>query len=121
MKKDMRSHSDFCSLYVGRERPHPHESLGIRCEPGTAQRSAQGRRVDECQANGVNVERVGTDDTESFRDKKVPAITIHSITQETLPVLHSPRDNLAAINVDYLYDSYRVVGVYLAYIDQTLD
>src|SRR4051812_13951290 len=64
--------------------------------------------------NGVNVERVGNDDTQAFRDKKVPVITIHSLTQETLPVLHSRRDNLAAINVDYLYESYRVVGIYLA-------
>lgn len=71
--------------------------------------------------NGVNVERVGNDDTQAFRDKKVPVITIHSITQDTLPVLHSRRDNLAAINVDYLYESYRVVAVYLAYIDQSLD
>jgi hypothetical protein len=71
--------------------------------------------------NGVNVERVGNDDTQAFRDKKVPVITIHSVTQETLNVLHSRRDNLDAINVDYLYESYRVVGIYLAYIDQILD
>jgi peptidase M28-like protein len=70
--------------------------------------------------NGVNVEKVGNDDTQAFRDKKVPVITIHSVTQETLPVLHSRRDKLAAINVDYLYESYRVVAVYLAYIDQAL-
>ena len=70
--------------------------------------------------NGVNVEKVGNDDTQAFRDKKVPVITIHSVTQETLPVLHSRRDKLAAINVDYLYESYRLVSVYLAYIDQAL-
>lgn len=71
--------------------------------------------------SAVNVERVGYDDTGVFRVKNVPVITIHSITQETLPVIHSPRDNLAAVNVDYLYESYRVAAVYLAYIDQTLD
>ena len=71
--------------------------------------------------NGVNVERVGNDDTQAFRDNKVPVITIHSVTQETLHVLHSRRDNLEAINVGYLYESYRVAGVFLAYIDQTLD
>lgn len=69
--------------------------------------------------NGVNVERVGNDDTQAFRDRKVPVITLHSVTQETWSLLHSRRDNLAAINLDYLYESYRVVGVYLAYIDQT--
>ena len=71
--------------------------------------------------NRVNVEMVGNDDTQPFRDNKVPVITIHSVTQETLPVLHSRRDTLKAINVDYLYETYRAVGIYLAYIDQTLD
>jgi hypothetical protein len=71
--------------------------------------------------DGFNVEKVGNDDTQAFRDEKVPVITIHSITQETLSVLHSRRDNLTAINVGYLYESYRVAGIYLAYIDQTLD
>lgn len=71
--------------------------------------------------HGVDVERVGNDDTQAFRDKKVPVITIHSVTQETWPVLHSRRDDLTAINLDYLYESYHVVAVYLAYIDQALE
>jgi len=31
----------------------------------------------------VNVEQVGDDDTQAFRDKRLPVITIHSLTQET--------------------------------------
>jgi len=69
----------------------------------------------------VNVERVGNDDTQVFRDKRLPVITLHSLTQETWPILHSPRDNLAAIHLDELYESYRLVSTYLAFIDQFLD
>ena len=41
----------------------------------------------------VNVEQVGSTDSESFAGKHIPRITIHSLTQQTLSVLHSPADN----------------------------
>jgi hypothetical protein len=68
----------------------------------------------------VNVELVGNDDTQAFRDKKLPVITIHSITQETLPLLHTKNDNLDAIHLDDLYESYKVVAIYLTYLDTAL-
>ena len=54
----------------------------------------------------VNVDKVGNNDTQAFRDKKLPVITIHSVTQETLSILHSGKDNLTAIRPDDLYNSY---------------
>lgn len=66
---------------------------------------------------GVNVERVGDDDTHPFVDAKLPVITIHSVTQETLSVLHSVRDKVSAIHPDDYYDAYRLVAFYLAYLD----
>jgi aminopeptidase-like protein len=70
---------------------------------------------------GMDVQAVGDDDTHAFRDQKLPVITIHSVTPETWPLLHSAKDNLGAIHLDDLYESYRVVSGYLAYIDTTLD
>ena len=69
---------------------------------------------------GVNVENVGSDDAESFRRRKIPTITIHSVTQDTLHVLHSPADNFSAIHMAYYYEAYRLVTDYLAYLDTTL-
>lgn len=69
---------------------------------------------------GVNVDEVGDDDTQAFRDKKIPSVTIHSITQATWPLLHTKNDNIDAVHVDDLYESYRVIAVYLAYIDGEL-
>ena len=69
---------------------------------------------------GVNVEEVGTADSESFARKKIPRITIHSVTQDTLPVLHSDRDNMDAIKPKDYYDSYKLIAAYLVYLDANL-
>jgi len=44
-------------------------------------------------------------------------ISIHSVTQESLPILHSKRDNFDAIYFDDYYSTYRLVAYYLAYLD----
>lgn len=77
-------------------------------------------RLFKLQLEGVNVDRVGDDDTHSFLRRKVPVITLHSVTQQTWSILHSPRDTLAAINFNDYYDSYRLVAAYLAYLDGAL-
>ncbi len=69
---------------------------------------------------GVNVEEVGSTDSESFAQKKIPHITIHSVTQDTLPILHSARDDFKAINAKDYYDSYRLIAAYLVYLDLNL-
>lgn len=68
----------------------------------------------------VNVDGVGSSDSEQFARRKIPRITIHSLTQQTLPILHSSRDNMKAIRVDDYYDSYRLIQGYLVYLDGAL-
>ncbi|MEO8019581.1 MAG: M28 family peptidase [Pseudomonadota bacterium] len=70
--------------------------------------------------SAVNFERVGSTDSESFASRKIPRITIHSLTQksENAMILHTPKDKLSAMNLDDYYDTYHVVAVYLAYLDQ---
>ena len=67
--------------------------------------------------SAVNVDAVGTTDSESFVPLKVPRITIHSLTQKTPNVLHSSKDNMSAIAMGDYYDSYRLLAGYLAYLD----
>jgi putative aminopeptidase FrvX len=67
--------------------------------------------------SGMNVERVGSTDSESFREKKVPTICFHALTQATLPLLHSSQDQLSQIKEDDFYASYRLIAAYLAYLD----
>ena len=71
--------------------------------------------------SAMNVDSVGSTDSESFREKKIPAITIHSLTTETLPILHSSKDRLEAIHRDEYYRTYRLVLAYLAVLDHELD
>jgi hypothetical protein len=68
-------------------------------------------------AAGVNVERVGDDDSHPFRDVHIPTLTIHSITQETYPILHTSKDRVSAIHPDDYYAAYRVAATLLAFLD----
>ena len=70
--------------------------------------------------SAVNVDRVGTTDSESFARYQIPRITLHSITQETFHVLHSADDKMAAIDMNRYYDSYKLISEYLAYLDEIL-
>jgi len=73
--------------------------------------------------SGVNFERVGSTDSESFAKRKIPRITIHSLTQksENDGILHSGKDKLSAMNLDDYYDTYHLMAVYLAYLDLSSD
>jgi Zn-dependent M28 family amino/carboxypeptidase len=66
----------------------------------------------------MNVDQIGSADSESFAHYHIPRITLHSVTQETLPILHSARDKLGAVKVNDYYDSYHLIAVYLAYLDE---
>ncbi len=70
--------------------------------------------------SGVNVERVGTTDSESFAHYHIPRMTITAITQDTWPLLHSNKDNIKAINPQLYYDSYRLIAPFLVLLDQQL-
>jgi Iap family predicted aminopeptidase len=70
---------------------------------------------------GVNVERVGAStDSEEFAERKIPSITIHSLTQRTWDarIIHSSSDTLSAIRPDDYYRTYRLLAAYIAYLDQ---
>ncbi len=69
----------------------------------------------------VNAGQVGESDSKSFLDARIPAITIHSLQQKTLQILHSPQDNIEQISrKDYL-DTYHLMCGYLVFLDGYLD
>lgn len=70
--------------------------------------------------SAVDVERVATADSESFEPLKIPRMTVHSVTQQTFRILHSPADRLSAIKPDEYYATYRLLAAYLVYLDQVL-
>jgi len=68
----------------------------------------------------VNADQMGPSDSDSFAKYKIPGLTLHSVTQETFPILHTEQERLTAIHMDEYYDSYRLVAAYLSYLDQQL-
>jgi hypothetical protein len=68
-----------------------------------------------------NVDSIGASaDSESFARDHIRRITLHSVTDQTWPILHSPSDTLAAIKMSDYYDSYKLIADYLAYLDDAL-
>ena len=68
----------------------------------------------------MNVDNLGTADSESFARYQIPRITLHSVTEQTWSILHSPFDKLAAVRMNDYYDSYKLIADYLAYLDDAL-
>ena len=69
--------------------------------------------------SAVNVEQVGSSDAEQFAERKIPRITIHSLSQETWDahILHTSKDKLSAMHLDDYYETYRLVTAYVVFLD----
>jgi hypothetical protein len=72
------------------------------------------------KVTGVNVEQIGTTDSEPFRLRKIASITLHSLTQESYnaQILHTKKDNMAAMHLDDYYQAYRLIAAYLVLLDE---
>jgi Iap family predicted aminopeptidase len=69
----------------------------------------------------VDVDRVGNSDSYSLARRRIPVIDFHSLTQETLLILHSPKDTIDAINKQEYQRTYRALAAYLAFLDGRLE
>ena len=69
---------------------------------------------------GANVDQIGSTDSVQFSERKIPSITIHSLTQESwnARILHSSKDRLSAMRLDDYYQTYKLVAAYLVFLDQ---
>ncbi len=68
----------------------------------------------------MNPENGASADSESFARYRIPRITLHSVTEQTWSILHSPLDQMAAININDYYESYKLIAEYMAYLDDVL-
>lgn len=69
---------------------------------------------------GVDVDQIGSTDSVQFSERKIPSITIHTLTQETwnARILHTSKDKMSAMRLDEYYRTYKLVGAYLVFLDQ---
>jgi aminopeptidase YwaD len=95
----------------------PPKIWASRADPRLLEAYARVVEALRIQPAAVNVERVGDDDSHPFRDAHIATLTIHSITQATLPILHTSRDRVSAIHAEDYYAAYRVAATLLAFLD----
>ena len=76
-------------------------------------------RLMKAPISGEDVDKVGSTDSVQFSERKIPSITVHSLTQQTIDkgILHTSKDKLSEIQMDDYYQSYRLLAAYLAYLD----
>ena len=114
-KAKIRAMVDIDSIGMG-----PTKVWVSHSNPGLVQALLNVARALKLPLEEMNVEQVGTGDSEPFRNEKIPAVLVHSVTQQTWPILHSMQDNLAAIHLGDHYDTYHLLAAYLAYLDGIL-
>lgn len=95
----------------------PTEVWASQSDPLLVNRLVAIARTLKMSITGMNVNGVGRSDEESFIGKGVCTITVHSVTPETLHVLHSSSDNPTAIRFSDYYETYRLLASYLAVLD----
>ena len=69
---------------------------------------------------GVNVDAVGTTDSVTFHKAGIPVLSLHSVTQETWPLINSKHDVWNSLKWRDYYDTHRFVSALLSYLDQKL-
>jgi Peptidase family M28 len=69
--------------------------------------------------HAVDVEQVGSTDAEQFAARKIPRITIHSLTQKAWNdhILHTSKDKMSAMQLDDYYQTYCLLAAYIAFLD----
>lgn len=105
------------------------ETLGLapaaawisRAHPTMEEAFINASRALKMPVHAVNVDAVGDTDSTSFMEAGIPAITIHSLRQETLPILHTPNDKLSNIQWDDYFAAYRLISFYISYLDMALE
>jgi len=98
----------------------PAHVWGSHSDPLLVGRLQSVARLLEIPVSSVDVDDVGSTDSEEFAGKNIPRITLHSLTRETWDahILHSSKDTMARIRFSDYYQTYRLAAAYLAFLDQ---
>lgn len=65
----------------------------------------------------ANILNAGSDSA-SFRSRKIPAITLHGVSNNWTKFLHTPEDKFSNVNAESVYIGYRHGLAFLAKVDQ---
>ncbi len=104
------------------------DCLGLtstKCWPNSSNRelmraSAIVAAAMKLEFGGVNVDAVGSTDSVTFRDAKLPVLSLHSVTQETWKTIHSNADMWRSVSWRDYYQTHRFLSALLVYLDRNL-
>jgi hypothetical protein len=113
--KHIKAMIDIDTLGLG-----PTEIWVSNSDPGLVEDLFAYASEEKLRVKTMNVDGFGNSDGQSFKARHIPIITLHSVTNETLRILHTKRDNLSAMRLGDYYDSYRLIAGYLAMLDSAL-
>ncbi len=71
-------------------------------------------------AEVMSYDKVGSSDHESFRRAKIPVLTLHSLTEKILPVIHTSDDQPELIRIQEYFGAYKLIAAYLVYLQTHL-
>lgn len=98
----------YCAMInidsLGMGRPQVADNLANPKLEALAERLATDMKMLFGHANVL-----GDSDSSSFRDKKIPAITLHGLTNEYLTLLHTSKDTVTKVNPVSVYLGYALV------------
>lgn len=64
-----------------------------------------------------NLDGAGITDSFPFAERGIPSISLHGLAEGTFGIPHSRRDQISAVSVDHLYDTYKLMLQYLIVLD----
>jgi hypothetical protein len=70
--------------------------------------------------SGSNLDGGTEVDSQPFKDRDIPTVHVHSISSATAAIPGSEKDNVAALHLDEYGNTYKLLAVYLAFLDNTL-
>jgi len=70
--------------------------------------------------SGADLGETAEVDSQPFRDKNIPTIHVHSISAANAAIPGSEKDTAAALRMEDYGNTYRLLAVYLAFLDNTL-
>lgn len=59
-------------------------------------------------------------DSQTFFAARIPTLSLHSVNQQTLPLINSSRDVWASLSWKDYYDTHRFISALLTYLDEQL-
>jgi len=98
----------------------PSEIWMSHSEKWLIQMLAQVAKATNLPVSGMDVDKIGSSDSEQFAKRNIPRITVHSLTQEAwnANILHTTNDRISKIKMDDYYQTYQLLAAYLAFLDQ---